>query len=67
MFKLTRGGNGLRRSSQGAGGRPSRVSGLTQLRGSDVTLSQRRRPAFLPDTPEEQGWDSNTPRVNETA
>lgn len=66
MFKWT-GTSGLRRS----GGRPSQPRVITSpgygICGSDITLTQRRRPAFMPDTPEEQGFDSNTSRVNETA
>lgn len=63
MFKTT-GKSGLRRSSGGGSGTP-RVSGLTQLRGT--TPPHLMRPPFLPDTPQEQTFDSNTPRVDETA
>lgn len=62
MFKLTKGGSGLRRASGTA--QTPRISGLKGLRGSDLTLSQRRRPAFLPDTPEEQGWDGKNSRLS---
>lgn len=63
MFKLT-GRSGLRRSS-GAAAQP-RVGGIpTGIAGSDITLSQRRKPAFVPDIPEEQTFDSDTGRVSE--
>jgi len=63
MFKWL---NSSGRRNASPTGQTGRVTGITALRGSDITLSQRRRPAFLPDTPEEQGYDSNTRRVDET-
>jgi hypothetical protein len=62
LFKLTRPSG---RYNAKPTRQTNRVQGVTNLRGSDITLSQRRRPAFLPDTPEEQTWDSNSPRVDE--
>jgi len=62
MFKST-GASGYRKASPT--GQTSRVTGVTNLRGSDISLSQRRRVAFLPDTPEEQTWDYDGPRVDE--
>jgi hypothetical protein len=61
MFKLTK-GSGLRRASPS--GQTSRVSGLHGLRGRDLTTDNRRRPAFLPDTPQEQGFDGKNPRLS---
>lgn len=61
MFKQLRGG--FRRSS--GSGRTARVSSTQMGHGRDITDEQRRRPAFLPQTPQEQGWDgSKTSRVS---
>jgi hypothetical protein len=60
MFKLT-GVSGRRNAS--ATRQTPRVSGLTALRGRDIATDNRRRPAFLPDTPQEQGFDSDGPRL----
>ena len=61
MFKGLR--NGRRNASPT--GQTGRVHGLMALRGSDISLSQRRRPAFMPDTPQQQTYDSKTSRVSE--
>lgn len=66
MFKLT-GNGGLRRASATASAGSNRISGLHGLRGSPIALTQHRRPAFMPDTPQEQGFDSTTSRVDEKA
>lgn len=63
MFKLTKGGRGLRRSS-GGGGQTPRVQGLKAIR-ANSTAPHPTRPAFMPDTPQEQAFDSSTSRVNE--
>lgn len=63
MFKWT--GKSGRRSAGGGGANSSgRVSGLHGLRGSDTTVSRRRRPAFMPDTPEQQGFDGKNSRLH---
>jgi hypothetical protein len=62
MFKSL-GRGGIRRAS-GRGGQTSRVSGLTSLRGRNIEDEQRRRPAFLPATPQEQVRDYQGPRVS---
>jgi hypothetical protein len=54
--------NGIRRSS--GSGRTARVSSTRMGHGRDLTDEQRRRPAFLPATPQEQGWDSKSPRLS---
>lgn len=63
MFKWT-GKSGLRRSGGGGANSSGRVSGLHGLRGSSTEVSRRRRPAFTPDTPEEQAFDSNSSRLS---
>lgn len=63
MFKGLSSG---RRNASG-GGRTARVSSAAMGHGRDLSTEQHRRPAFVPDTPQEQGFDSNTSRVNETA
>lgn len=65
MFKLTRSGRGLRRASAGPG-QPSRVNwgGGTPIRA--VTGQPGPiKPAFVP-MPQEQGFDTNSSRVNES-
>lgn len=64
MFKAT-GSSGRRNAGRTASSGSGRISGLHGLRGADTTVSRRRRPAFLPDTPEEQTIDSSTSRVSE--
>lgn len=60
MFKGLKGGN--RRSSGSA--RVSRVSSTQMGHGRAIADEQRRRPAFLPDTPQEQGQDSKSSRLS---
>jgi hypothetical protein len=62
MFKLT-GSSGRRNSGGGGVTQSSRVSGLTELRQRDITTDNRRRPAFLPQTPQEQTFDSSSPSL----
>jgi hypothetical protein len=64
MFKLTK--NSGRRNANAAA-RTARVSSARMGHGRDLSTDMRRRPAFLPDTPQEQGYDSRTSRVDETA
>lgn len=59
MFKLT-GKGGLRRASGASSSGAGRIGGLHGLRGADTSVSRRRRPAGLPDTPEEQGFDNDS-------
>ena len=54
MFKLT-GVSGIRRS-QGSSLMHRVVSPMGHLRGA--MPPHPRRPAFMPDTPQESGWDS---------
>ena len=61
MFKGLKGG--LRRS--GGSARTARVSSTRMGHGRDLASDQRRRPAFMPDTPQEQGYDSDGARVSE--
>ena len=61
MFKLT--GNSGSRKSSGGGARVGRVSSTRMGHGRDLSTEQHRRPAFLPDTPQEQGFDSDGPRI----
>jgi hypothetical protein len=65
MFKLTRGGNGLRRSSGRGGGQPSRVNwdGQTPIRATTGSPGPIK-PPFVP-VPQEQGYDTHSPRVKE--
>lgn len=60
MFKGLKGG--IRRSSGSA--RTPRVSSTRMGHARSITDEQRRRPAFLPDTPQEQGQDSNSSRLS---
>lgn len=62
MFKGLR--SGMRRSSGGSSSGDGRISGLHGLRGSSTEVSRRRRPAYLPDTAEEHGFDSNSSRLS---
>lgn len=64
MFKSTK-GSGMRRSGSSGSRQSGRISGMTQMRQAPTEVSRRRRPAFLPDTPEEQAVDSSTSRVSE--
>ena len=58
-FKLT-GKSGLRRS---AGRRHTpRIQGLAAGRDGGI-VRDHTRPAFLPNSPQEQAWDSNSPRL----
>lgn len=59
MFKTT-GKSGFRRS-RGSGGGVRRVSATRLVHVTEV--QQHRRAAFLPDTPQEQTFDSNSPRL----
>lgn len=62
MFKLT-GRAGLRRAGGGGVTQSSRIGGLSGLRARPLATDNHRRPAFLPDTPQEQTMDSNSPRL----
>lgn len=64
MFKMTKGGSGLRRAGGGGSTQSSRISGLSQIKQAPTEVSRRRRPAFLPDTPEEQAFDSSSSRLS---
>ena len=66
MFKLT-GASGYRKAGGGGAAQTGRVSGLTQLRGAPVDTFLLRKPPFVPIMGAEEGYDSTTPRVNETA
>ena len=61
MFKLT--GQGGRRNAQATPQTP-RVHGLMALR-ANVTAPHPIRPAFVPDTPQQQGFDNSLSRVDE--
>lgn len=65
MFKLTRGGNGLRRSSGGRG-QPSRVNwgGGTPIRATTGSPGPTK-PAFVPLYPQDNVRDITSSRVNE--
>lgn len=63
MFKALT--NGYR--TGGRSSRTARVNSSSMGHGRPIADEMRRRPAFLPATPQEQGYDSNTPRVDETA
>lgn len=60
MFKSLKGG--MRRS--GGSARTARVSSTRMGHSRDLTDEQRRRPAFLPATPQEQGMDSANSRLS---
>lgn len=59
MFKGLNGG--LRRS--GGSARTARVSSSRMGHGRDLTTDMRRRPAFIPDTPQDQGKDTDSSRL----
>lgn len=63
MFKQTNSSG--RRNSGGSGAKQTgRITGMTQMRQAPTEVSRRRRPAFLPDEPEQQAWDSSSPRLS---
>lgn len=62
MFKgLTRGRRNARATAQSSAGRVGGVKALREM----PSFGRRMRPAFLPDTPEEQVRDYTGPRVDE--
>lgn len=63
MFKLT-GSSGSRRAGGGGASAGGRIDSGYSVHVSDLALSQHRRPAFMPDTPQEQTMDSNSPRLS---
>lgn len=60
MFKST-GKSGLRRSSGGS--RVARVSGNAKGHVAPLDTQVLRVPAFVPATPQEHGFDSDSPRL----
>lgn len=62
MFKLTKGGSGLRRSGGGSS-KPARVNAASMGQVRDLSSDTLRRPAFLPPTAQEQGFDSDGSRL----
>ena len=62
MFKLT-GNSGYRRGGGGKGGAGPRVSVGGALKHTTPDVPGPRRTAFLPDTPQESGFDSDGPRM----
>lgn len=60
MFKGLK--SGIRRSSGSA--RTARVSSTRMGHGRDLSSDILRRPAFLPQTPQEQGFDGKNPRLS---
>ena len=63
MFKWT-GSSGRRDAGGGGVSQTGRVTGMTQMRQAPTEVNRRRRPAFLPDEPEQQAWDSNSSRLS---
>lgn len=61
MFKWLRGGNGRRNARPTAVSGAGRISGLGGLR--TASAPGPRRPAFMPDTPQEQAIDAKSRRL----
>jgi hypothetical protein len=63
MFKLTKGGRGFRASGGGGRGAGSRVNANHLTSVAPLSTQSPRFPAFQPDTLQEHGFDSNSPRI----